>query len=196
VGDSARGPGGEPTAVALQRDPAAQDLRGPTTPREAPGVPIATTSDALAVWGAVTGTLATTIGLFAYVRDRPKLDAIAGEVTGTQISVKVANHGRQPESLVAVGVSMHPLGVTEFLRRLVMRRGDHVDAWAEIQEPIVLEPGRVHSASIDFTLQFQDSRQWTLRTFALDTRRRRANSPKTVFRPSDLYAKFFPDPDD
>jgi hypothetical protein len=129
------------------------------------------------------------------VRDRPKLDAIAGEVTGTQISVQVVNHGRQPESLLAVGVSLHPVGVTEFLRRLV-RRGARIDGWAEIHEPIVLEPGRVHSASVDFALQFQDPRRWTLRTFALDTRRRRARGPRTVFRPSDLYAKASPDRDD
>jgi hypothetical protein len=148
-------------------------------------VVVATVSDVLAVWGALTGTLATAIGLFAYLRDRPKLVTLAGEVTGSSISVKVVNQGRQPESLLALGVAMHPSGVSERLRR-VLRRGDRIEAWGDVREPIVLEPGHVRTESIDFVLMLNDERLWTVRTFALDTRGRRARGPKTFIHPSKL----------
>jgi hypothetical protein len=110
-----------------------------------------------------------------------------------KVWVEVANHGRQPAAISAVGLSMRPAGITESLLRFV-RRGTHFETWAELRThgdlgPIVLEPGHVHSAAINTALHVElaeaHRRPWRLRTFALDSRGRRAFSPRFVLSPSD-----------
>jgi hypothetical protein len=143
---------------------------------------IAAIAEVLAVWGAVTGTLGATIGLFTFLRDRPKLEVLAEELTD-EVSLQVVNNGRRPVAVIGLGVTMHPIGAREWLRRLV-RRGSHIEITRDFgdNKPIVLEPGHVESASVDIRVAYEDpeGRSWTLRTFALDTRGHRAFGESVV----------------
>jgi hypothetical protein len=67
---------------------------------------------AIAAWGAVTGTIATTGGILALLRDRPKLEASqridvtpAGEGFTARLVLHVVNNGRQPVALFEAGFS-------------------------------------------------------------------------------------------
>ena len=73
------------------------------------------TKDVLAIWGAITGTIGTTIGIFNYLRDRAHLNVHVSAVTGDELQdidrgflvgstrryllVDVANAGRRPKPI-------------------------------------------------------------------------------------------------
>jgi len=64
-------------------------------------------AEALAIWGAVTGTAALGPRIFEFLRDRPKLSVSANARvtldTPASIAVHVANNGRQPTTITEAG---------------------------------------------------------------------------------------------
>ena len=65
-------------------------------------------AEPIAIWGAVTGTVALGLRLFELFRDRPRLSVGTNfgltEETPAFIEVEVANSGRQPTTIVQAGL--------------------------------------------------------------------------------------------
>lgn len=114
--------------------------------------------DEIALWGALTGTLALGLRVAEYVRDRPKLSlrlrASAFEDKPAWIGLEVANNGRRPTTLVEAGFV---LAITIEIRNLskpdapTVKTQPRTPFTSRTDEPKIVAPGAVAVYRSDLT---------------------------------------------
>jgi hypothetical protein len=109
----------------------------------------------IAMWGAVTGTVATAGGIFALLRDRPRIAAHqeieyqkAGENSYAKMILHVVNNGRQPVTVFQAGFSTHWETERRWLRRQKVARSRLAEARGP-EFPLRLEPGEPITITLD-----------------------------------------------
>ena len=110
---------------------------------------------AIAIWGALTGTVATLGGLVSLLRDRPKLEASqqidvvhAGKDSTARLVLHVVNNGRQPVSMFTAGFAMRTERQGPWPRRRLVPLS--INAEAEGPDvPMRLAPGEAITITLD-----------------------------------------------
>jgi hypothetical protein len=161
----------------------------------------------LAVFGAVTGAIGTVVSVIAYRRDRPELRLVWQRVETkgigavrqwANVRLVVSNHGRQPTSIVDLGLTTHSrhaigrfftfLG-TVFGRRVVLREWS---ALSEDSEPILMAPGESKAFVMPLPTSAEVGRRF-LRMFVRDSRWQThwaiGYLPKWAVRPTDEHSE-------
>jgi hypothetical protein len=152
----------------------------------------------LGIIGAATGCLGTALAFLSFARDRPRLEVTAEYPwTGDELSVfpvEVANHGRQPVAVTAVGFGFRspPSWLRFWFRRLTNADRQYATGWATSDasaSPVVLDPGHVHRATVEVTVWLGDEREPAVAIWACawDSRGRRALSRRVLVAPGKPY---------
>lgn len=109
----------------------------------------------IAVWGAVTGTVATVGGIVALLRDAPRLAAHqeieyqkAGDDSYVKMILHVVNNGRQPVTVFQAGFSTRWETERRWLRRQRVARSRLADVEGP-EFPLRLEPGQPITIKLD-----------------------------------------------
>ena len=110
-------------------------------------------AEPIAIWGAITGTLALAVNVWREVRDRPKLrltfKAHAGEDGTAYIGFDVANTGRRPVAIVEAGfVIAVEVEITNASRPEVPARNT-LPRLKLLDDPTALAPGEVRRVRQD-----------------------------------------------
>jgi hypothetical protein len=157
----------------------------------------------LGLVGAVTGCLGTAIALVSFARDRPKIEIRAdypevGEEL-TSIPVRIANHGRQPVSVVAIGFAWRspPSLALHWLRRLTRSR-DRAFGWSRSTgEDLVmlLDPGATHKHTIDVTFMIHSAKHTSLWPCVWDSRGRMSQANRVIMSSGDVWRVVYADVD-
>lgn len=154
----------------------------------------------LGIIGAVTGCFGAVIGGLAFMRDRPDLEVTAETLwPGNELSVipaLVANQGRQPVAVTAVGVAFRspPSLLLYWLRRLSRAGRQYAEGWGtndetDVEVPFVLDAGHVSRANIAISVWLTDEREKAVALWACawDSRGRRSRSDRILVAPGRPY---------
>jgi hypothetical protein len=162
-------------------------------------MPLADVGIVLGIVGAVTGCLGTALSIVTFARDRSNLEVTADypwpEQELSQIPVQVANHGRQPVAVTAIGTAFRspPSVLLYWVRRLSRSNRQHAQGWSTREDefgfPVILDPGHVHRATIEIGAWIGDERERAVAFWACawDSRGRASRSERVLVTPGHLY---------
>jgi len=108
---------------------------------------------ALAIWGAITGTLSVGVQAATHFRDRVKLN-VNVKFTQTEetdlLIIEVSNRGRQPTTITEAGFLIKSEVTYEVEARKIIGTAPLSIRWDQ-RSPVLLKPGEVHEFTRSLT---------------------------------------------